>query len=71
MRQKMNSGTRLGPCKIHEQLGAGGIGEVYRAREMRPDLSVAIKVLPEHLADDPPTVPYGMEIDRSKDWKLL
>ena len=46
-------GTRLGPYEIAGQLGAGGMGEVYRATDTRLDRTVAIKVLPEHLADDP------------------
>ena len=48
----LTSGTKLGPYEIHEQLGAGGMGEVYRATDTRRDRTVAIKVLPEHLADD-------------------
>ena len=46
-------GTRLGPYEIRDQLGAGGMGEVYRATDTRLDRTVAIKVLPEHLASDP------------------
>ncbi len=46
-------GTRLGPYEIADQLGAGGMGEVYRATDTRLDRTVAIKVLPEHLANDP------------------
>ena len=49
----MESGTKLGPYEIHEQIGAGGMGEVYRATDTRLDRIVAIKVLPEHLASDP------------------
>ena len=49
----LTAGTRLGPYKIGDQLGAGGMGEVYRATDTRLDRTVAIKVLPEHLADDP------------------
>src|SRR5437867_10641644 len=47
------AGTRLGPYEILAPLGAGGMGEVYRARDTRLDREVAIKVLPEHLARDP------------------
>jgi eukaryotic-like serine/threonine-protein kinase len=43
-------GTRLGPHEILEPLGAGGMGEVYRARDTRLDRTVAIKVLPIHLS---------------------
>src|SRR5215831_10635869 len=47
----LTSGTKLGPYEIVAPLGAGGMGEVYRARDTRLDRIVAIKVLPEHLAD--------------------
>jgi serine/threonine protein kinase/Tol biopolymer transport system component len=46
-------GTRLGPYEILSAIGAGGMGEVYRARDTRLDRSVAIKVLPAHLTDKP------------------
>jgi Tol biopolymer transport system component len=46
------SGTRLGPYEILAPLGAGGMGEVYRARDPRLERDVAIKVLPEHFARD-------------------
>jgi serine/threonine protein kinase/WD40 repeat protein len=49
----LNSGTRLGPYEIVSPLGAGGMGEVYRARDTRLDRSVAIKILPAHMADKP------------------
>jgi len=48
----LNSGTKLGPYEIESPLGAGGMGEVYRARDTRLDRTVAIKILPSHLADD-------------------
>ncbi len=45
------SGTKLGPYEIQSPLGAGGMGEVYRARDTRLDRTVAIKILPTHLSD--------------------
>lgn len=47
----ISSGTRLGPYEVQSPLGAGGMGEVYRARDSRLDRTVAIKVLPAHLSD--------------------
>src|ERR1700687_1922533 len=47
------SGTKLGPYEIQSPLGAGGMGEVYRARDIRLDRHVAIKVLPSEVASDP------------------
>ena len=46
-------GTKLGPYEVLGALGAGGMGEVYRARDTRLDRTVAIKILPEHLSSDP------------------
>src|ERR1700674_2461858 len=47
----LTSGNRLGPHEILSAIGAGGMGEVYRARDTRLNRTVAIKVLPRHLAD--------------------
>ena len=47
------AGTRLGPYEVIGPLGAGGMGEVYRARDERLERDVAIKVLPERFAEDP------------------
>jgi serine/threonine protein kinase len=46
-------GTRLGPYEITAQIGAGGMGEVYRARDTKLDRDVALKILPELFARDP------------------
>ena len=49
----LSSGTRLGAYEISAQIGAGGMGEVYRAVDSRLKRSVAIKVLPASVAGDP------------------
>jgi eukaryotic-like serine/threonine-protein kinase len=49
----LKSGTRLGPYEVIDRLGAGGMGEVYRARDSRLGREIAVKILPEHLSADP------------------
>jgi eukaryotic-like serine/threonine-protein kinase len=49
----LSAGTRLGPYEIVSPLGAGGMGEVYKAKDTRLDRTVAIKVLPSHVSADP------------------
>ena len=46
----LSAGDKLGPYEVVAPLGAGGMGEVYKARDTRLDRTVAIKVLPEHIA---------------------
>jgi serine/threonine protein kinase len=52
----LTAGTRLGPYEVLGSLGAGGMGEVFRARDTRLNRDVAIKILPELFASDPERV---------------
>src|SRR5215813_3994146 len=47
------AGTRLGHYEILSAIGAGGMGEVYKARDTRLNRQVAVKILPEHVSHDP------------------
>jgi serine/threonine protein kinase len=49
----LKAGSRLGPYEVLAPLGAGGMGEVYRARDSRLEREVAIKVMPVSVAGDP------------------
>src|ERR1043166_9406628 len=49
----LTAGTRLGPYEILSAIGAGGMGEMYRAKDTRLDRIVAVKVLPTHLSGNP------------------
>ncbi|HTZ96305.1 MAG TPA: hypothetical protein VMB18_07910, partial [Terriglobales bacterium] len=53
LRPMLNPGAKLGPYEITGNLGAGGMGEVYRARDTRLGRDVAVKVLPATFSHDP------------------
>jgi len=55
----LTAGTRLGPYEVQAPLGAGGMGEVYKARDTRLSREVAIKVLPVEVASDGSRLPKG------------
>jgi serine/threonine protein kinase len=48
----LETGTRLGPYEVLSPLGAGGMGEVFKAKDTRIDRAVALKVLPEKFFED-------------------
>ena len=48
----LTAGVRLGPYEVQESIGAGGMGEVYRARDTRLNRDVAVKILPTDLSAD-------------------
>ena len=49
----LKAGTRIGPYEVVAAIGAGGMGEVFRARDTKLNRDVAIKVLPDSVAADP------------------
>ena len=49
----LHPGTVLGPYEVVAEIGKGGMGEVYRARDTKLDRDVALKVLPQAFTDDP------------------
>jgi serine/threonine protein kinase len=61
----LTRGTRLGPYEIIELVGAGGMGEVYRAHDPRIGRDVAIKILPAAYASDPDRL-RRFELERAR-----
>jgi serine/threonine protein kinase len=57
----MTPGTKLGPYEILSSLGAGGMGEVYRARDTRLERIVALKLLPSEVSSDKQALDQGLE----------
>jgi len=55
-----SAGARLGPYEILGPLGAGGMGEVYRARDTRLGRDVAVKVVPAEMAASPERLAFGV-----------
>jgi serine/threonine protein kinase len=58
-------GTQLGPYEILSAIGAGGMGEVYRARDTRLERIVAVKILPDHLVAEANDSRQAIEKPRS------
>ena len=65
----LQEGTRVGPYEIGALLGAGGMGEVYRARDTRLDRDAALKILPDSFADDPDRL--ARDLDVPADWRFI
>ena len=59
---KLSAGYRLGPYEILSPIGAGAMGEVYRARDTRLGREVAIKIVPDRMASDPKMLQRMIEI---------
>ena len=49
----LSTGTKLGPYEVLTAIGAGGMGEVYKARDTKLDRDVALKILPDAFVNDP------------------
>ena len=65
----LTPGQKLGRYEIISALGAGGMGEVYKAKDTRLERTVAIKVLPEHLAESPERKQrFGLTTLRCRRW---
>jgi hypothetical protein len=66
----LTPGAKLGPYEIQSPLGAGGMGEVYRARDTRLDRAVAIKILPAHLSSNPDLrARFEQEANATNTWR--
>lgn len=61
----LSPGDRLGAYEIHAPAGRGGMGEVYRSTDTRLDRTVAIKVLPSHLSENPGRPPAASSFTRA------
>jgi serine/threonine protein kinase len=61
----LSAGTRVGPYEIVGAIGAGGMGEVYRARDTKLGRDVALKILPDAFAADPDRLALCQERERA------